>query len=88
MRRVWPGRARADIRRLRPNCTSTKVFVDSAAAFGNTRPTTGLFQDVRDAVCTLVKTPAFTVVVVLTLALGTGANAAILSLTDQVLLRM
>jgi len=49
---------------------------------------TAFAQDVRYAVRTLVKTPAFTVVVILTLALGIGANTAIFSLTDQVLLRL
>src|SRR2546425_1386296 len=45
-------------------------------------------QVLRYAARTLLKPPAFTLVVILTVALGIGANTAIFSLTDQLLLRL
>jgi hypothetical protein len=47
----------------------------------------GLFSDIRYAIRLLLKSPAFSLVAALSLALGIGANTAIFTLIDAVMLR-
>jgi hypothetical protein len=76
------ARRRARLK-LGPDDALTEAYRDEQRL----RPLEDVWQDIRYALRTLRKAPTFATTVILTLALGIGANTAIFSLVEAIMLR-
>jgi putative ABC transport system permease protein len=73
-----------DLRTVRRECRRLSMLAPTRKGDS---PMTAIPRDVSHALRSFAKTPGFTLVVLLTLALGVGANTAIFSVVEGVLLR-
>lgn len=79
-----PDEARLAARRRFGNATLTKERAQDAWSFARLET---FLQDIRYGLRAIRKSPVYSLIIILTLALGIGANTAIFSVVDSVLLK-